>query len=213
MVVKTPRNPRRHHDCLRKPEHRRIPRSLQDPIRPLHRWAVGGSDQGAVFRKHHARHRQGLLRGRPRHRRGHRGGNRRSGGSGGPVGQDQPGRPRGDPEQDRRPHRGKPGNARRRRNLGQRQGGARNHQRRPPVGRRPLPLLRRLHPRPGGRPFAARRQHHLLPLPRAARRGRPDHPVELPNPHGRLEARPGPRRGQRHRPEAGRADPGLHPGT
>ena len=53
------------------------------------------------------------------------------------------------------------------------------------------------HPRPGGRLSRDRRRHRRLPLPRAARRGRPDHPVELPDPDGRLEARPGAGRGQR----------------
>ena len=56
-----------------------------------------------------------------------------------------------------------------------------------------------------------RRRHRRLPLPRAARRGRPDHPVELPDPDGGLEARPRAGRRQRRRAQAGRADPGLDP--
>ena len=44
------------------------------------------------------------------------------------------------------------------------------------------------HPGPGGRPLRARRGHRRLPLPRAARRRRPDHPVELPAADGDLEA-------------------------
>lgn len=44
------------------------------------------------------------------------------------------------------------------------------------------------HPRPGGRDQRNRRRHHRLPLPRTARRGRPDHPLELPDPDGHLEA-------------------------
>ena len=86
---------------------------------------------------------------------------------------------------------------RRRRELGERQGVPRDPRRRHPAGHRPLPLLRRRDPRPGGLALGDRRGHDRLPLPRAARRGRPDHPVELPDPHGDLEARPGARRGQR----------------
>ena len=105
-----------------------------------------------------------------------------------------------------------PRDARRRRNLGQRQADPRNPQRRHPARRRPLPLLCLRRPRPGGPAVPARRRHHRLPLPRAARRRRPDHSLELPDPDGRLEARPGARRRQRRRPEAGRADPVLDPG-
>ena len=45
-----------------------------------------------------------------------------------------------------------------------------------------------------------------LSLPRAARRRRPDHPVELPDPDGGVEACPGARRRQLRRAEARRAD-------
>ena len=67
------------------------------------------------------------------------------------------------------------------------------------------------HPRPGGLALRDRRRHRRLPLPRAARRGRADHPVELPDPDGDLEARPGAGRRQRGRAQAGRADPGVDP--
>ena len=83
------------------------------------------------------------------------------------------------------------------RDLGQRQGGPRDAQRRPAAGDRPLPLLRRCAARPGGLDQRDRRDHHRLPLPRAAGRGRPDHPVELPDPDGGLEAGAGAGRGQR----------------
>ena len=56
---------------------------------------------------------------------------------------------------------------------------------------------------------ADRRRHRRLPLPRAARRRRPDHPVELPDPDGDLEARARAGRRQRRRPQAGRADAGV----
>ena len=54
------------------------------------------------------------------------------------------------PQQDRRPHRGEPGDARRWPRLGQRQAHPRDPQRRPAAGRRSLPLLRWRDPRPGG---------------------------------------------------------------
>ena len=54
-------------------------------------------------------------------------------------------------------------------------------------------------------------QHRRLPLPRAARRRRPDHPVELPDPDGRVEARAGARRRQLRRAQARRADPVVDP--
>ena len=56
-----------------------------------------------------------------------------------------------------------------------------------------------------------RRRHRRVPLPRAARRGRADHPVELPDPDGDLEAGARAGRRQRGRPEAGRADAGVDP--
>jgi aldehyde dehydrogenase len=50
-------------------------------------------------------------------------------------------------------------------------------------------------------------QHHRLPLPRAAGRGRPDHPVELPDPDGGVEAGAGAGRRQLRGAEAGRSTP------
>ena len=67
------------------------------------------------------------------------------------------------------------------------------------------------HPRAGGLAVPDRRGHRGLPLPRAARRGRADHPVELPDPDGRVEARPCAGRGQCRGAQAGRADPGVDP--
>ena len=49
--------------------------------------------------------------------------------------------------------------------------------------------------------------------PRAARRGRPDHPVELPDPDGDVEARAGSRRRQLRGAEAGRADADVDHGA
>ncbi len=92
------------------------------------------------------------------------------------------------------------------RDLGQRQADARDAERRPAAGGRPFPLLRRLHPRAGGQHRRDRREHRGLSLPRAARRGRPDHPVELPAADGRLEAGAGAGRRQLRGAETGRAD-------
>ncbi len=69
------------------------------------------------------------------------------------------------------------------------------------------------HPRAGRRAVRARPRHRRLSLPRAARRRRPDHPLELPDPDGGVEARPGARRRQLRRAEAGRADAGLDHGS
>ena len=93
------------------------------------------------------------------------------------------------PQQDRRPHRGEHRDARRGRDVGERQADPRDRRRGHAAGRRPLPLLRGRDPRAGGVDLADRRRHGRVPLPRAARRGRPDHPVELPDAHGHLEAR------------------------
>ena len=56
-----------------------------------------------------------------------------------------------------------------------------------------------------------RQAHHGLPLPRAARRGRPDHPVQLPAADGGVEARPGAGGGQLLGAQAGLADPLVDP--
>ena len=96
------------------------------------------------------------------------------------------------PAQDCRPHGAVCQLHRRRGNRRQRQADPRNQRRRHPAGHRPLPLLRRLHPRSGRLDLRNRRQHRGLPLPRAAGRGRSDHPVELPAADGRLENWPRP---------------------
>ena len=83
--------------------------------------------------------------------RGHRAGPRRRACGRPRLGQDSRRRAREHPEQDRRPHRGQPGDAGRRRDVGQRQAGPRDPGRRPAARRRPLPLLRRRDPGPGGR--------------------------------------------------------------
>ena len=58
-----------------------------------------------------------------------------------------------------------------------------------------------------------RSRHRRLSLPRAARRGRADHPVELPDPDGGMEARARSRRRQLRRTEARRADADEHHGA
>ena len=115
--------------------------------------------------------------------------------------------------------RGEPRDARRGRELGERQAGARDARRGHPARGRPLPLLRRRDPRRGGTDLGDRQGHRRLPLLRAARRGRPDHPVQLPAADGSLEDRAGARGRQLHGRQAGLAyavvDPqarGGHPG-
>ena len=68
-----------------------------------------------------------------------------------------------------------------------------------------LPLLRR-RGRQALRRDDPRRRRHRRHLPRAARRRRPDHAVELPAQHRELEDRPGARDRQHDRDQAGRAD-------
>ena len=58
-----------------------------------------------------------------------------------------------------------------------------------------------------------RPRHHRLSLSRAARRGRPDHPVELPDPDGGVEARARARRRQLRGAEARRADADVDHGA
>ena len=61
-----------------------------------------------------------------------------------------------------------------------------------PLADRPLPLLRRRRSaREEGRISEIDEQTVRLPLPRAARRRRPDHPVQLPAADGGVEDRPG----------------------
>ena len=58
-----------------------------------------------------------------------------------------------------------------------------------------------------GSDLRARREDRRLPLPRAAGRRRPDHPVQLPAADGGLEDRAGARRGQLHGGQAGPPTP------
>ena len=162
--------------------------------------------EGAYFENPSPVDRRDLLRGRPLHRARHRTGPGRRARGGGRLGPYVGDRARGDPQQDRRPHRGEPGEAGRRRDVGERQAGPRDARRRPAAGGRPLPLLRRGDPRPGGLDRRDRRGHGGVPLPRAAGRGRPDHPVELPDPDGHLEAGARAGRGQLRGDQARRAD-------
>ena len=115
-------------------------------------------------------------------------------------------RARAHPQQDRRQDGEQSQAARDGRDARQRQADPRDDARRPAARRRSLPLLRRLHPRPGRLDLRDRSRHRRLSLPRAARRRRPDHSVELPDPDGGVEARSGARRRQLRRAEARRAD-------
>ena len=79
-----------------------------------------------------------------------------------------------------------------------------------PADDRPDPVLRGCRAAAGGQ--GRRRVHgrsHLDHPPRADRRHRSGHALELPDDDGGLEVRPGHRRGQRRRPEALRHDAGL----
>ena len=80
-----------------------------------------------------------------------------------------------------------------------------------PLGGRPLPVLRRSDPIARGSFDRDRQGHGRLPLPRAARRGRADHPVQLPAADGGLEDRTGARGRQLHRGQAGVADAVVDP--
>ena len=115
------------------------------------------------------------------------------------------------PGRDRRRDRGEPRDAGRRRELGERQAGARDAGRGHPAGDRPLPLLRRRDPRRGGADLRDRRADLRVPLPRAARRRRPDHPVQLPAADGGVEDRSGAGRGQLHGAQAGEPDALVDP--
>ena len=165
-----------------------------------------------VLRERHPRHRPGALRDRPLHRRRHRARRstpptppRRQWGKTSPAERARMLEKIAERMEDNLE------TARHRRDLGQRQAHPRDHGRRPAARDRPLPLLRRLHPRPGRLHRRDRRDHRRLPLPRAARRRRPDHPVELPHPDGHLEARARARRRQLRRAQAGRADAAVDP--
>ena len=162
-----------------------------------------------LLRKSLPGHRRGVLRGGPvdvgRCGEGPRRRPRRRTG----VGQDRRRRAGVTAQPDRRPDRDESGAGRTGGVLGQRQADPRDAQRRHPVGGGSLPLLRGGHPGPGGIAEPDRRRHRRLPLPRAARRGRPDHPLELPDPDGGLEARSRAGRRQRRGAQTGRADAGL----
>ena len=95
----------------------------------------------------------------------------------------------------------------------QRQADPRDDRRRHAARHRSFPLFRRVHPRPGRLAVRDRPRHRRLSLSRAARRGRPDHPVELPDPDGGVEARAGARRRQLRGAEAGRADADVDHGA
>src|SRR5450830_1609181 len=75
---------------------------------------------------------------------------------------------------------------------------------------RSLSLLCRLHPRARRRIERHQRIHRGLPLPRTARRGRADHPLELSHSDGRLEAGSGPGRRQLCGAQTRGINPGQH---
>ena len=104
------------------------------------------------------------LRGRALRRPGHRAGARRRPRRQGRLGRDLHDRALEGAERSRRRDRGEPRDAGGRRELGERQAGARDARRRHPAGGRPLPLLRRRDPRRGGHDLRDRQGHRRLPL-------------------------------------------------
>ena len=152
-----------------------------------------------------------FMRGRHVDRRGRRAGPRRRPRRQGCLGRDLADRAGRRAQRHRRCHRGQPRDAGRGRDLGERQAGARDPGRRHPAGRRPLPLLRRGHPLARGSLHRDRQGHRRVSLPRAARRGRTDHPVQLPAADGGVEDRPGAGGRQLHGGQAGIADPVVDP--
>ena len=195
------------------------PTTIVDPatagIKARYENFIGGEwvapTDGRVPREPHAR-RPASRSARCRlERRRHRARARRRARRQGRVGRGLDDRARAGAERDRRRDRGEPRDARRRRELGERQAGARDARRRHPAGGRPLPLLRGGDPRRGGLDLRDRQGHRRLPLPRAARRRRADHPVQLPAADGGLEDRAGARRRQLHGRQAGEPDAVVDP--
>jgi len=197
------------HDQARATESRRAG-AVQGAVRQFHRWKVGRADRRQVFREHHADHRQAVLRdpalGQGRRRSRAR---RRARGEEG-VGPHVARGAREHFEQDRRSHGAESRPARACGNVGQRQAAARNARGRRAARDRSLPLFRGLHPRAGRLDRRDRSRHRRVSVPRAARRRRPDHSMELPAADGGVEARAGARGRQLRRAETGRADAGRH---
>ena len=144
----------------------------QGALRQLHRRCVGAADHGRLPRERLARDGPAVLRGgvvgAGRRRAGARRRARRQGRLGGALAR----RARRGARRGRRRDGGQPRDARRRRELRERQAGARDARRRHPAGDRPLPLLRGRGPRRGGADLRDRRADLRVPLPRAARRRR-----------------------------------------
>ncbi len=190
-------------------EDRREP--LQAEIRELHRRRMARTRCRPLFRQHDADHRRHALRGRAFGRRRHRDRPRRGARRKGEMGPDLDDGAVEHSDEDRRPHGGQSGASGTGGNLGQRQADPRDDGRRHSAGDRSFPLFRGLHPCTGRLDRRDRPRHRRLPFPRAARRRRPDHSLELPDPDGRLEACAGACRRKLRRAEAGRADAGLDP--
>ena len=171
---------------------------------------IGGEwiapDDRRVPRQSDALDRRAVLRGRALGRAGHRAGARRRARGQGRLGQALAGGTRGRAERGRRRDRGEPRDARGRRELRERQAGARDARGGHPAVGRPLPLLRRRRALRGGADLGDRRSDLRLPLPGAARRRRADHPVQLPAADGGVEDRAGARGRQLHGDQAGQPD-------
>ena len=101
------------------------------------------------------------------------------------------------------------GVARGARDAGQRQAVRGGLQHRPYVGNQVPSILRWVGGQAIGADHSHRRPLLVLHSPRAHRRHWADHPVELPDSHGCVEARPSAVLRQRHRAQARGADPAL----
>ena len=188
------------------------PVSVKSRYEPLHRRRVGRPDQGRVLREHLAGQRQAVHRDRPRHRRGHRGRPRRRARRRRRVGPYVGHRARQHPAT-----RSPTGSRRTSRHLAV----AETWDNGKPVRETlaaDLPLavdhfryfagaLRAQEGTIGEIDENTVAYHFHEPLGVVGA----DHPVELPDPDGRLEARAGAGRRQLRRPQARRADPVVDP--
>ncbi len=190
-----------------------VPDVVRCALRQLHRRSVGRTGGRPYFENLTPGDRPGVLRGRPLDRGRRRSGARRRARRRTGLGHYRGGRARADPQPDRRPDGAEPRSPRASPRPGTTASRCARRSRRR-SSRWPSTTSAtsraRVRAQEGSR-RRDRRRHRRLPLPRAARRRRPDHPVELPDPDGGVEAGAGAGRRQLRGAQAGRADPGLDP--